>query len=291
MKSKTNILFIVNPISGVGKQRQIASLLKKYLDLEKYKFEIVFTEYSEHAISLSKNAIGQFDMVVAVGGDGTINEVAKSLTNSSVVMGILPVGSGNGLARHLKIPLQLKNSIKKLNEAKIQTIDTANINGKCFVNVAGIGFDAHVAHLYANTKKRGAIPYVKLVTTEFRKYQPVDYKVFIDDKPYHFSAFLISFANSSQFGNNAYISPKALINDGLIDVCMLSKFPIVKSGGLGVKLLNKKIDKSKYMNIVQGKKICIKTEGEIKAHIDGEPIILPNELNIIVNPLSLKIIC
>lgn len=291
MKSKTNILFIVNPISGVGKQRQIASLLKKYLDLEKYKFEIVFTEYSEHAISLSKNAIGQFDMVVAVGGDGTINEVAKSLTNSSVVMGILPVGSGNGLARHLKIPLQLKNSIKKLNEAKIQTIDTANINGKCFVNVAGIGFDAHVAHLYANTKKRGAIPYVKLVTTEFRKYQPVDYKVFIDDKPYHFSAFLISFANSSQFGNNAYISPKALINDGLIDVCMLSKFPIVKSGGLGVKLLNKKIDKSKYMNIVQGKKICIKTEGEIKAHIDGEPIILPNELNVIVNPLSLKIIC
>lgn len=291
LEAKKNILFIVNPISGIGKQKEIAKMLEKYLNLQKFSFEICFTEYRGHAISLSKSGIKKkFDNIVAVGGDGTVNEVASALTNSNVCMGIIPVGSGNGLARHLKIPMQINKAIKVLNKEAVKTIDTASLNGNSFVNVAGIGFDAHIAHLYAQTKKRGAIPYMKFMTSEFYKYKPTNYQVFIDERPYHLSAFLISFANSSQFGNNAYISPHALIDDGLIDICMLKEFPMIESGALAVKLMNKRIDKSKYMTIVKGSSAKIKSQENIKAHIDGEPINLPKEICLEINKASLKII-
>lgn len=291
MTAKKNILFIVNPISGVGRQKEISKMLGMYLDLQKFSFEICFTEYRGHATSLSKSGIERdFDLIVAVGGDGTVNEVASALTNSNICMGIIPVGSGNGLARHLKIPMQINNAIKVINREAIKVIDTATINGNGFVNVAGIGFDAHIAHLFAQTKKRGAIPYMKFMTAEFYKYKAANYQVLIDETPYHLSAFLISFANSSQFGNNAYISPHAVIDDGLIDVCMLQEFPMIESGALAVKLMNKRIDKSKYMTIVRGRRVQIKSEKNIKAHIDGEPINLPKEINLEINAASLKMI-
>ncbi len=291
MKKLQNILFIINPISGTGKQKHILQLLKDNLDTTKYQYQTVFSEYEGHATELAKQAIGKYNIVVAVGGDGTINEVAQALTNTNVVMGIIAIGSGNGLARHLKLPLKPINAIKLLNKANIKTIDTATINDKVFVNVAGIGFDAHVAHLYANSPKRGAIPYVKFTASEFTKYQPIDYNITIDDNTFTESAFLISFANSSQFGNNAYISPKAIIDDGLLDICILKKFPAIHSGVLAIQLFDKNIDKSRYMKIVRGKNIVIKTQDNIKAHIDGEPISFNNELRIQINPLSLQIIC
>lgn len=289
-KSKQRIFFIVNPISGTGKQKQLDNLLKNNLDNSKFTYVIKFTEYGGHATELSHSAIKNNDIIVAVGGDGTVNEVARGLINSNRVMGIIPVGSGNGLARHLKLSMRLSESIKILNKLDIEKIDTAEINGECFVNVAGVGFDAHVAHLYANRSKRGPIPYAKLMTTEFNKYKPVDYKVSIDGESYDLPAFLISFANSSQFGNNAYISPEALINDGLIDVCMMKGFPIVDAGTLAVQLFNKRMNKSKYMRIVRGKNIVIESESKIKGHIDGEPIDFPNRIEVNIKPSSLKII-
>jgi len=290
MSAKKNILFIVNPISGTGKQKQLDKLLANNLDKSKFDYSIVFTESGGHATDLAKSGIDDNDIIVAVGGDGTVNEVARGLVNSNRIMGILPVGSGNGLARHLKLSMRLSESIKILNKLDIETIDTADINGEYFVNVAGIGFDAHVAHLYAKTVKRGPIPYAKLMTMEFQKYKPIPYKVLIEGKSYDLSAFLISFANSSQFGNNAYISPQAIINDGLIDVCMMTGFPIVEAGQLAMQLFNKRMDKSKYMNIVQGANITIEAENDIIGHIDGEPVNFSNKIEVRVNPASLKVI-
>jgi len=290
MSAKKNILFIVNPISGTGKQKQLDKLLANNLDKSKFDYSIVFTESGGHATDLAKSGIDDNDIIVAVGGDGTVNEVARGLVNSNRIMGILPVGSGNGLARHLKLSMRLSESIKILNKLEIETIDTADINGEYFVNVAGIGFDAHVAHLYAKTVKRGPIPYAKLMTMEFQKYKPIPYKVLIEGKSYDLSAFLISFANSSQFGNNAYISPQAIINDGLIDVCMMTGFPIVEAGQLAMQLFNKRMDKSKYMNIVQGANITIEAENDIIGHIDGEPVNFSNKIEVRVNPASLKVI-
>lgn len=290
MSAKKNILFIVNPISGTGKQKQLDKLLANNLDKDLFDYSIVFTECGGHATELAEKGTKENDVIVAVGGDGTVNEVARGLVNSNRIMGILPVGSGNGLARHLNLSMRLSESIKILNKLDIETIDTAEINGECFVNVAGIGFDAHVAHLYAKTSKRGPMPYAKLMTMEFQKYLPIPYKVQIEGKSYDLDAFLISFANSSQFGNNAYISPQANINDGLIDVCMMTGFPVVEAGQLAMQLFNKRMDKSKYMNIVQGSNITIETENDIKGHIDGEPVNFSNKLEVRVRPASLKII-
>lgn len=288
--AKEHLLFIVNPISGTGKQQEFSKVMDETLDKSLYESTVVYTAYRGHATLLSRDAIGKYDMVIAVGGDGTVNEVAKGLINSHCVMGIVPVGSGNGLARHLKIPMRLQDSIQIINQRNIQAIDTATINGEYFVNVAGIGFDAHIAHKFAVAKKRGPIPYAKLATVEFQRYRGLDYQVFIEGQPHHQKAFLISLANSAQFGNNAYISPHAIINDGLLDVCIMSEFPKVEAGQLAIKLFNKRLDKSKYMKIVRGTQIKIVANENIKGHIDGEPINFPNELDIKINPGSLQVI-
>ncbi len=285
-----NILFIVNPVSGTGKQKKIIPLLEKHLDCTKYNYEVMYTKYADFISDIEQSKLDKFDIVVAVGGDGTVNELSNRLTNSNITMGIIPTGSGNGLARHLKLPLKIKAAIQRINECNVQIIDTASINGQHFVNVAGIGFDAHIAHLYADTVKRGAVRYVKLTALEFYKYKPLDYRIIIDGKKYQTPAFLISFANSSQFGNNAYIAPKAMIDDGMLDICIFSKFPAFKSPVLAIRLFSKRIDKSKYIKILRGKNITLKSSQEIKAHKDGEPIVLDKETEVQINPSSLRII-
>ncbi len=287
---KKNIFFIINPISGVGRQKTIEKLIDTSLNKNLFTPEIKYTEAPKHAIELSKQAANKYDVVVAVGGDGSINEVSRGLINTNTALAILPTGSGNGLARYLKIPLNLKKAVQIINNFNIKEIDTVNINEQKFVSIAGIGFDAHISYKFADYGKRGFVSYVKLVINEFRKYKAQKYHLTIDGNQYEKNAFLISFANSSQFGNNANISPKAKIDDGLIDICFLKKFPVVAAPCLGFRLFNKTIDKSKYIEIIQGKEIKITYPQPLIAHIDGEPVEFQNELNIKINPLSLKII-
>lgn len=288
MKSK--LLFIVNPISGTGKQNNFTKVIDRELDKNIFDYNIEYTQYKGHATTIAAKAISNYDYVVAVGGDGTVNEVAKGLINGNVIMGIIPVGSGNGLARHLQIPMFLRPAIQILNKRDVICIDTATINNEQFVNVAGIGFDAHVAHLYANTVKRGPVPYIVMATNEFYNYKPMQYQITIEGKLYTPKAFLISFANSAQFGNNAYISPHALINDGLIDVCILKEFPKVEAPQLAIKLFNKRLDKSRYMDIIRATKITIVAQNNIKGHIDGEPVDFGNNIDIKVVQSSLNMI-
>lgn len=284
------ILFIINPVSGVGKQKLVEKSIKKYLDTTKYTYEIKYTEEAKHAIDISKEAANKFDIIAAVGGDGSVNEVCKGLINTNSALAIIPTGSGNGLARYLNIPLKIDNAIKLINLSKIKKIDTAEINNEKFVNVAGIGFDAHVSHIFANYGKRGPLPYVKIAAEEFPKYRAQKYKITIDGKTFYRKAFLISFANSSQFGNNAYISPDAKIDDGLIDICIFKNFPIVESPRLAVMLFDKRLDKSKFMEIIKGKEITITQENPIIAHIDGEPVSFGNKINVKIKPQSLNVI-
>ncbi|RLD61836.1 MAG: diacylglycerol kinase family lipid kinase [Bacteroidetes bacterium] len=284
------IFFIINPVSGVGKQKIVEKNIDKYLDKKKFAYEIKYTEKAKHAIKISSEAAGKFDIVTAVGGDGSVNEVCKGLINSSSALAIIPTGSGNGLARYLNIPLKIDKAIKLINQTYIKKIDTAEINNEKFVNVAGIGFDAHVSHIFANYGKRGPLPYVKIAAEEFPNYRAQKYRILIDDKLIYRKAFLISFANSSQFGNNAYISPEAKIDDGLIDVCIFKNFPIVESPRLAVMLFDKRLDKSKYMEIIKGKEITITHENSIIAHIDGEPVSFGKEIKVKINPQSLNVI-
>lgn len=283
-------LFIVNPISGTGKQKRINAILQKSLDYSRFNPTIVLTERSGHATELSHNAIGKYEYVIAVGGDGTVNEVARGLVGSNTVMGIIPVGSGNGLARHLNIPMNTTQAVKTLNKLLIKPIDTLKINDQVSVNVSGTGFDAHVAHLFAKNGKRGPIPYVKIAASEFMRYKSQAYSLELNGKKIFRNAFLISLANSSQFGNNAYISPEAKIDDGLVDVCIMGDIPKVESSIMATRLMNKTLHKSQHMEYIRTSRVVIDTNHPIVFHIDGDPIVFNDKIEVDVIPASLKII-
>jgi YegS/Rv2252/BmrU family lipid kinase len=287
---KKKICFIVNPISGIGRQKVIERLIDEQLDRTIFEYEIAYTKAAKHAIELAKDAASRkTDIVVAVGGDGSVNETAKGLVNTDSAMAIIPTGSGNGLARHLNIPLDLKKAMQVINRCKEQKVDTIQLNDETFVNVAGIGFDAHIGWEFARFGKRGFSSYVKVIMREFPKYKAQDFELTIDGKTVTQNAYLISFANGSQWGNNAYIAPTADISDGIMDIAILRDFKLMNGLAIGYHLFRKTLHLSTYLEVIKAKEVIVKQQGII-AHIDGEPIEAGNELKIKVNPLSLKVI-
>lgn len=291
LHTKINILFIINPISGGRGKRRIPDFIDKYLNKEKFSPNFVFSEYVGHASELADEAaIKNFDVIVAAGGDGTINEVATKVLKHQKILGILPLGSGNGLARFLNISKNLRYALSIINDFKIDKIDTAEFNKKCFFNLAGMGFDAHLSAVFSKDKKRGLSGYVKLGFKEVFNYKPQIYQLDIDDKTYTRKAFAISIANSSQYGNDVYIAPNASVKDGLLDVCIIKPFPIIKLPLLGYVMLNGKAETSDMIEIIKGKNIKIIREMAGAVHVDGEPLQMGAEIEAVVKPLSLKVI-
>ena len=288
---KNQILFIINPISGGKAKSNFPVLVEKYIDKGKFKPRYIFTEKVAHASELAAAAINDgTDVVVAVGGDGTINEVASALVNTDCKMGIIPYGSGNGLARSLGIPLNEKKALIKLNDIKVEKIDSGSVNGKNFFNIAGVGFDAHISAMFAQSISRGLKGYVKTTFKELTTYKAQQYHIEIDGTVYEREAFMISIANSSQYGNNAHISPFASLKDGLLDVCIVKPFPLYSFPRMGVQMFNKTVHKSKFVEIIQGKEIKIIRQYSAAVHLDGEPENMSANLTINVNPLSLAIL-
>jgi diacylglycerol kinase (ATP) len=285
LKRKT--LFIINPISGGKKKDEVPALIDTYF---KGEVTILFTHGVSHASEVAAQAIGNYDMIVAVGGDGTVNEIASALVNSDAVLGIVPCGSGNGLSRFLGIPMDIKEAIKNLNEGNVAKIDSARANGKPFFNMAGMGFDAHISEVFSHGKKRGFITYVKSSFQEIVKYKPQTYHIVIDGAKYDRTAFMLSFANSSQYGNNAHVSPQASVQDGLLDVCVIKPFPLYRFLELGIRMFTKTANKSRFVEIIRGKHILVKRDNPGPMHLDGEPEIAGNEIEINVLPRSLNVI-
>lgn len=284
------ICFIVNPISGLGKQKVIEKLVAEKLDHTQFEHRIAYTQATKHAIELAREAAKEnFDIVVAVGGDGSVNETATGLVGTKTAMAIVPTGSGNGLARHLNIPLDLVKAIDVINTGKTTVIDSVQLNEHVFVNVAGIGFDAHIGWEFAKFGKRGFSSYLKIISREFPKYKAQHYELIADGKSMTKHAFLISFANGSQWGNNAYIAPLADCTDGLIDIAILKKFNLFGGIAIGYRLFRKTAHLSQSLEIIKAKDITVKQPGSI-AHIDGEPIETGPELRIRINPSSLHVI-
>jgi YegS/Rv2252/BmrU family lipid kinase len=265
----------------------VPQLIDKYLDGEA---TIIFTHGVSHASEVAAEAIDKYDLVVAVGGDGTVNEIASALVGSNAVLGVVPCGSGNGLSRFLGIPMDMQRSIENLNYGKAIAIDSAQANGKPFFNMAGMGFDAHIAEVFAHGKKRGFITYIKSALQEIIKYKPQTYQLEIDGVAYERTAFMLSFANSSQYGNNAHISPQASVQDGLIDVCIIKPFPLYRFPELGIRMFTKTTNRSKFVEIIRGKHILVRRNSAGPMHLDGEPEIAGSEVVINVLPGSLKVI-
>ncbi|MFZ1805980.1 MAG: YegS/Rv2252/BmrU family lipid kinase [Cyclobacteriaceae bacterium] len=289
--SDNKVLFIINRYSGTGYSSALEGKILAQCNKKNLEGSIEFTREPGHATTLARMAVdNNFKMVFAVGGDGTMNEVAQGLLHSSVALGIIPKGSGNGLARHLRIPLSIDKALQLLDMKKTIEIDTISINDHLSVNVSGIGFDGHVAGMFARDGNRGLFTYGKLVISQFNKFEAFECQVVLDGVTTKENLFSVSFANSSQFGNNAFIAPTASLCDQLIDVCMINKMNTVQGLQFARKLFNKTITQSKQVRIAQAKKIKITTVKEIPFHIDGETAAATSSFDIRINPSSLRVI-
>jgi YegS/Rv2252/BmrU family lipid kinase len=288
---KSNILFIINPISGGKEKQKIPALIDKHLDHSKFNANFSFTAYIGHAAELAEEAANKnFDIIVAVGGDGTINEIASKVSSLQKILGSIPFGSGNGLARALHIPINVKKAIQVINSFEVQTIDAGKLNGKYFFNMAGIGFDAHISAAFAGNKTRGLKGYISLGLKEIKSYEPEFYELDIDGVKYQRDAFILSIANSTQYGNNVHISPKSLLSDGLLEVCIVKPVSLYKLPLLVYEMLNAKTHRSNLVEIISGKKIKITRVKENSIHIDGEPFFMGKNIEIEIIPSALKVI-
>jgi YegS/Rv2252/BmrU family lipid kinase len=288
---KRKALFIINPVSGGKKKDDVPGLIQKYVDSTVFDFETVFSTGVSHARDIAKQAAGKYDVVAAVGGDGTVNEVASGIAGTSSVLAIIPYGSGNGLSRFLSIPMDVKGAFETFNKGRTISIDAGKMNEHWFFNMAGMGFDAHISHVFAHgSKKRGFISYFKSSLQEINKYQSQIYKLDIDGVKYEREAFMLSMANSSQYGNNAHVSPTASVQDGLLDVCIIKPFPLYRFPEMGLRMFTKTAESSQFVEIIKGKHITITRTQPGPVHLDGEPQVEGAEIKVDVVPGALKVI-
>lgn len=276
------MLFIVNPISGNGKISHISSRLKDA------GYKVVFTEYPGHAELLASHASEQ--TVVAVGGDGTVNEVARGIVGSAKRLGIIPCGSGDGLALHLGISRRFESAMKTLRAGVSHPIDAGMIDGRLFFSVCGVGFDAVVSEKFAKSGHRGLLSYIEQGMKVWRKFTPDTYMITVDGKTWENDAALITVGNSSQWGNGARITPLADISDGLLDVTVADMFTTLEMPALACLLMTGHLDRSSRIHCYRGKQIRISRKFEGPAHADGDWFEAGTEINIKVIPQALNVI-
>ena len=285
-----NIAFIVNPISGTKTKNRVAKLIRELLDPQLFAPTLVVTEYAGHATQLAQQfALQEYYAVVAVGGDGTVNEVACSLLGSNTALGIIPNGSGNGFARHLDISTRMNRAIEMLNSSEVIHVDYGLVNDIPFFSTFGVGFDAVVAHDFADSS-RGFKGYVQSIFKDLFQYKPESYHLEGEGIDLTTTAFLINFANAGQWGYDAYIAPKASVQDGWLDVAVVTEFPMTAAAGLALSLFTKDIDENLHMNTLRAKEITLTRENEGAVHIDGTPTQMGKELHVKIVEDGLKVL-
>jgi len=279
--------FIVNPNAGSKNKAKYTKLIQLIKSNDAHS--IWETTEPLEAVDFAQKALDEgATRIIAVGGDGTINEVASVLVGKSIPLGIIPVGSGNGLARHLNIPLNYKKAFQKALVGATIKIDVGHINNKPFFCTAGVGFDAAVAHRFANSKGRGLLNYIKATIITLFKYKPI--QVSINNAPVE-KIFSLSIANANQFGNNAFISPFSNIQDGQFELVKINILNKLQAGIIAVRLFKKSIHHSNDVHIIACKTASIYYAKNAPIHIDGENLVTDNELlNITISPLALNVI-
>lgn len=276
------MLFIINPISGKGKKQKLAQrLLAK-------GYKVAFTEYAGHAEKLAREATDE--VVVAVGGDGTVNEVARALVGSEKALGIIPCGSGDGLARHLGLSHNIDKALQTIERRECKKMDAAEVNGRLFFSVCGVGFDAVVSERFAKCGKRGLANYIREGLRTWFSYAPEHYTLEIDGVTIQHNALFITVGNSNQWGNNAKIAPLADCCDGVLDVTIVEKFSVWEMPLLAGRLMTGTLHKSRKVSCYKGQKIKIHRQTAGVAHADGDWYDEEATLDIKILPAALKVI-
>jgi diacylglycerol kinase (ATP) len=285
------IVFIVNPQSGTRMQARIRESLDQYLNHRKFVYSIWYTEYPGHATQLAEKAVKEgFEIVAAVGGDGSINEVASGLLHSDVALGIVPAGSGNGLAMHLGYGRKIEEAIKKLNSADVRLMDCGMLNGRPFVNMAGIGFDGLVSNLMRGQTKRGLIPYFIKSVKAGLEYTSKPCVLKINGLEIKENCFAVTVANGPMFGYNVSIAPDARMDDGLFSVVILKDAPRWQYFAAMHSALTGRIFRENFVDHYSTDKLIIESGGENFIHFDGEGIKHTGDLVFTMIPQSLKVL-
>lgn len=265
-------------------------MIEQLCSKENCSLDISFTEYAGHASELTRKALADgATCIIAVGGDGTVNEIARAMIHSNAVLGIVPKGSGNGLARELHIPMDAKRALDLIAKQHISTIDCCKANGRIFFCTCGVGFDAAVSQKFANEKRRGSLTYIKNTIEEYLSYKPEPYELLVDNQTIKEKAFLVACGNASQYGNNAFIAPHANIQDGQMDITILSPFTPLDIAPLAIQLFTKQIDRNSKIKTLKGKEVVIIRQKPGVMHLDGEPVMAESRIEISMIPRSLRV--
>ena len=288
-----NLLFIVNPVSGVGKQRRIERVLRDNLDHDAFSYTVRYTERVHHGTELARQAVeeGVFDAIVAVGGDGSVNDVVSGIKGTNMTLGIVPCGSGNGLARNLHIPMTPALAVRLINHYYVAPIDTVSLNEYTYASIAGVGFDALVAYRMKQAKTRGLQADANIIINDYPLSQEQVYHMRIDGKEIDRSAWFISLANSNQFGFETRVAPLAKLDDGLIDVCIVGKIPLAHIPLTAPLLYLNHFQYSQHVEMFKAHEVVIYNNDMGWVNIDGEGENVGTELHFVNNPRALNIIC
>lgn len=290
--AKQKIRFIINPYSGVKEKSEIENSIKRYLNHQKYDYDFQFTQYAGHAVVLAKDGVAKgFDIVVAVGGDGSVNEVAAGLIGTSTTLAILPLGSGNGFAGHLGLGRKAKYALEVINDGHSALIDTCSVNGEVFVNLVGFGFDGLVAKALKGSKIRGFVGYTRSVLKHLFSYTASDFVIKIDDNaPVNRRCYMLNIVNGTTYGYNFHFHSKAKLNDGIIHVLIIKDVARWKYFNLLYLSLRGKLQESELVETFEAKRVEVIAKENILMEIDGESIDGKSPYNVQVVPNSLKVI-
>lgn len=288
MPDMTKILFIANPIAGRHSKGKIRDRIAAKLDGRGVEWDFVYTDHPGHATELAGGT--DADVVVAIGGDGTVSEVARALVGTEKALGIIPCGSGDGLARHLKISHIVDYALKTILEMRTVTIDHGTINGQPFFCTCGVGLDAIVSMKFSQAARRGLPVYIEEALKTWIHFKPQHYRLTIDGKPMETEAVLITVGNANQWGNEGFIAPAASLNDGYLDITIIKPFLSVEIPLLAAMILDGHIDNSPRVKCIKCRSVSIHREEKGEAHFDGDPLILGKDIDIQIVPASLKVV-
>ena len=283
---------IINPVSGVGSKRKIPRMIEEVCARRGgCSLEIAFTRYAGHASELTREALrAGADYIFAVGGDGTVNEIARAMLHSGATLGIIPKGSGNGLARELHIPMDVRKALDLIERGHTTLIDACQANGRVFFCTCGVGFDAAVSQKFAHERRRGSLTYLRNTIEEYLSYEPEPYELLVDGQTIKEKAFLVACANASQYGNNAFIAPHANIQDGQMDVTILAPFTPLDIAPLAIQLFTRRIDRNSKIRTMKARQVTIIRQKPGIMHLDGEPVMADSRIDVEVIPGALRVL-
>lgn len=288
------IHFIINPISGDGKHNLSRTVLEKYFSEKEYKIAVDYSNHKHHAIMLTNNAVAKSpDYIVACGGDGTINEVASCLVNTKIKLGMIPIGSGNGLASNLKIPKQLEDATQVIKNGKTQFIDIGKVNQHYFFSNLGIGIDALIIKKYDSYKKRTLTAYIKASLQASLKYKPIKAILSFNNQIINSNAFMLFVSNSNEMGYGMSLTPNASLIDGKLNLVLIPKISLIDQIKLGLHVISKKSEvfKMAQHSLIENIAIELPEKIFIDIQLDGEYYNLKtNKINVSVIKNGLEIV-